>query len=66
MKWLKPKQFRALPIEVKAAGNVAGGSISRFCKDYGIDKAVRFSLPGFKDQGWLTIIPLYGMKALHA
>ena len=56
---------RILPIEVKAAGNVAGGSLARFCKAYGIEKAVRFSTLGYQDQGWLVNIPLYGIASLR-
>ena len=50
-----------MPIEVKAEGNVAGGSIARFCKRFGLDRAVRLSLLGYKDQGWLVNVPLYSV-----
>ena len=56
---------RALPIEVKAVGNVAGGSLARFCRAYGIEKAMRFSTLGYRDQGWLVNVPLYGVAALR-
>ena len=49
------------PIEVKAAKNVSGGSIARFCKAFGIPKAVRYSLQKFKKQDWLVNIPLYAV-----
>lgn len=52
---------KAFPVEVKAAKNVAGGSIARFCKSFEVPKAVRFSLQGFKEQDWLVNIPLYAV-----
>lgn len=55
---------RAVPIEVKAAGNVAGRSLARFCESFGISRAVRYSLLGYKDQGWLVNVPLYAIDAL--
>ncbi len=55
------QQGVVLPIEVKAEGNVAGGSIARFCKRFGLDRAVRLSLLGYKDQGWLVNVPLYSV-----
>lgn len=54
---------KVLPIEVKAGQNVGGASISRFCKNYGIEHAVRFSMLGHSDQGWLTNYPLYAVPS---
>lgn len=48
-----------VPIEVKAEENVTGSSLAAFVKRYGIERAVRFSMRGWKDQGWLVNIPLY-------
>lgn len=52
------------PIEVKAGENIAGSSLAAFVKKYGIEKAVRLSLLGWKDQGWLVNVPLYAVGAL--
>lgn len=52
-------QGKAVPIEVKAEESVSGRSIARFCKRFGLGHAVRFSLLGYKDRGWLVNIPLY-------
>lgn len=53
-----------VPIEVKAAGSVAGKSLARFCKTYHIDHALRLSLLGYKEQEWLTNVPLYAIMPL--
>lgn len=51
-----------LPIEVKAGENTAGGSIASFARTYGIERAVRFSLLGWKERDWLTNVPLYAVN----
>ncbi len=50
-----------VPIEVKAAGNVRSQSLKAFCEKYKPAAAVRFSLLPYKDQGWMTNIPLYAV-----
>lgn len=53
------KHDEILPVEVKAGTNVRGKSIAQFVeKNPGI-KGVRFSLMGYRQQEWLTNIPLY-------
>ena len=54
---------RPVPVEVKADGNIAGGSLSAFVRDYGLERAVRFSLRGLKEQDWLVNVPLYAANA---
>ncbi len=53
---------KPLPIEVKAASNVAGHSLARFCEAYRIDRALRFSMLPYKEQDWLTNVPLYSIQ----
>lgn len=53
-----------VPIEVKAATNVGGRSLARFCESFGIARALRYSLLGYKDQGWLINVPLYAISAV--
>lgn len=53
------------PIEVKAAENIAGGSLAAFVKKYGIDRAIRFSLLDFRDQDWLINVPLYAVNSIE-
>ena len=52
-----------VPVEVKANENVAGGSLAAFVRDYGLERAVRFSLRGLKEQDWLVNVPLYAANA---
>ena len=54
---------RPVPVEVKANENVAGGSLAAFVRDYGLERAVRFSLRGLKEQDWLVNVPLYAANA---
>lgn len=49
----------AVPIEVKAGSNVRGKSIARFVEQNPGKRGVRFSLLGYRQQDWLTNIPLY-------
>jgi len=63
--FLVERAGRVLPIEVKAAQNVAGESLSNFCRANKLGKAVRFSLRGYVDQGWLTNIPMYSIGRIR-
>lgn len=49
------------PIEVKAAENLRAKSLRAFCEKYDGMKARRFSLSGYRDEGWMKNIPLYAI-----
>jgi predicted AAA+ superfamily ATPase len=51
------------PIEVKAAENLKAKSLRRFSEAYGLH-GYRLSLAEFKNQGWMTNIPLYAVSTL--
>ena len=53
------KDGNAYPIEVKASRNVRGKSIAQYIKDNPGLQGLRFSLLDFKEQDWMTNIPLY-------
>ena len=55
---------RVVPVEVKAETNLKGKSLSSFAKKYGIDRSLRLSLAGFRDQGWVVNVPLYATNLL--
>ena len=55
---------RVAPVEVKAETNLKGKSLSSFAKKYGIERSLRLSLAGFKDQGWVVNVPLYAVNLL--
>ncbi len=50
-----------VPIEVKADSNIRSQSLKAFADKYHSEKAVRFSLLPYRDQGWLVNIPLYAV-----
>ncbi|MEG0217762.1 MAG: ATP-binding protein [Raoultibacter sp.] len=54
-----------IPLEVKAEENLKGKSLASFCEKYHLETAVRLSLAGYRDQGWLTNIPLYAARVLR-
>lgn len=49
----------ALPIEVKAAENLRSKSLRAACDRFGLGRAVRVSLSGYRDEGWLVNVPLW-------
>ena len=53
------KEGKAYPIEVKASRNVRGKSIAQYINNNPGLTGLRFSLLDFKEQDWITNIPLY-------
>ena len=51
-----------VPIEVKAEVNVRSKSFKFFCDKFHPEKALRLSLKKYKEEEWLTNIPLYGVE----
>lgn len=47
------------PVEVKASTNVRGKSIAQYIKNNPGLRGIRFSLLDYRQQDWLTNIPLY-------
>lgn len=54
---------RAIPVEVKAEGNVRAKSMSEYIKNHPDDqlKGLRISMRGYVDQDWMENIPLYAI-----
>lgn len=55
---------RVIPVEVKAEENVRSRSMSEYIKNhpqYSL-KGLRISMLGYKDQGWMENIPLFGLS----
>lgn len=48
-----------VPIEVKAEENLRSKSLRQFKIDYPNSKPIRLSMSGFREQEWMTNIPLY-------
>ena len=55
-----------VPIEVKAEENLKAKSLASFCKTHGLTNAVRFSLSGYREESWMTNVPLYAVHCLAA
>lgn len=53
-----------MPVEVKAEVNLRAKSLRAFVDRYDLDKGLRLSLSGFKEQDWLTNMPLYATSML--
>ena len=53
---------KAIPIEVKASGNVRANSLTRLLSENPDMSAIRYSMLPYKEQGQMTNIPLYAAK----
>ena len=53
-----------MPIEVKAGKNLSAKSFRYFCEKYKPAKAIRTSLTDYKQESWMTNLPLYAINAL--
>ncbi len=51
-----------MPIEVKAEENLQSKSLKAFVDKFDVKKAVRFSLSNYREQEWLTNIPLWNVE----
>lgn len=52
---------RIYPIEVKAEENLKAKSLRAFADKYGGVHSRRFSMSGYRDQGWMRNVPLYAI-----
>jgi len=53
-----------IPIEVKAETNLKAKSFKHFCEKYKPAKAIRTSLADFKEESWMTNLPLYAINTI--
>ena len=53
-----------VPIEVKAEENLRSKSLKAFLDKYELPRAVRLSMADYREQEWLTNIPLYAINTL--
>lgn len=51
----------AVPIEVKAEENLRAKSFKNFCEKYKPCRAIRTSMSDYRQQDWMTNIPLYAI-----
>ena len=52
-----------IPVEVKAEENLRAKSLRAFCEKYHPKHAVRTSMSDFREQDWMTNIPLYNIDS---
>lgn len=57
---------RIIPLEVKAEENLQAKSLKVFVQKYAYPKAVRTSMSDFREQDWVTNIPLCGIESLNS
>ena len=57
-------ESKVIPLEVKAAENLQAKSLRVFCEKFKIEKALRTSLSGFRQESWLVNLPLYFFPTL--
>ncbi|MBU0766064.1 MAG: ORF6N domain-containing protein, partial [Bacteroidetes bacterium] len=53
-----------LAVEVKAEENLKAKSLRAFIQKYGLNNAVRISMSDYREEAWLTNLPLYGIDSL--
>jgi predicted AAA+ superfamily ATPase len=53
-----------IPVEVKAEENLQAKSLKSFCQKYSPEIALRTSLSDFREEDWLTNIPLYAISQI--
>ena len=53
-----------IPIEVKAGENLRSNSFRLFCQKNNPLRAIRTSLSDYKEEAWITNIPLYGISTV--
>ena len=51
------------PIEVKAEENLRAKSLRAFKSSYPQTECVRFSMSGYREQGWMKNAPLYAISS---
>jgi len=55
---------RIIPIEVKSGINLKAKSFKLFCQKYNPDSAIRTSLADYKEESWMTNLPLWAIETL--
>ncbi|MFA6582076.1 MAG: ATP-binding protein [Paludibacter sp.] len=55
---------KIIPIEVKSGENLKSKSFKLFCQKYKPEIAIRTSLADYKEEDWMTNIPLWGIETI--
>lgn len=52
-----------IPVEVKAEENLRAKSLKSYCAKYEPEIAIRSSMSGYREQEWMTNVPLYSLSS---
>ena len=52
-----------IPIEVKAEENLQAKSLRAYCDKYKPEIAIRSSMSNYREQDWMTNVPLYALDS---
>ena len=52
-----------IPIEVKAEENLQAKSLRAYCEKYKPEIALRSSVSNYREQDWMTNVPLYALSS---
>ena len=55
------KDEKIIPVEVKAEENLRAKSLRQFVLDHPDTKGIRFSMSPYREQDWMTNVPLYAV-----
>lgn len=55
-----------VPLEVKAAENLQAKSLKSYCQKYHPKYAIRTSMSDYREEEWLTNVPLYAINVLSS
>lgn len=58
------KEGKVVPVEVKAEENLKAKSLKFFCDKFKPDSAIRLSMSAYREQDWMTNVPLWCVKGL--
>jgi len=53
-----------IPLEVKAEENLKAKSLRFYCQKYQPKRALRSSMSGYREEAWLTNVPLYAISGI--
>ena len=62
--FLIQKEGKVVPLEVKAEENVHAQSLKVFCEKFQNNNAIRTSMNPYREQDWMTNLPLYAISNL--
>lgn len=64
MDFLIQKGRNVVPVEVKAESNQQARSLKAYCQRYAPEYAVRISMRDYREEEWLTNLPLYAVSLI--